>query len=111
MMPPTDTIAAIATPPGRGGIGIVRVSGPAVPAVIAGIVGRELEPRHATPATFRGEAGATLDQGVALYYPAPHSYTGEPGLELHGHGGPAGLRRRPAGGPAARPRAPARGGI
>ena len=92
MTPPADTIAAIATPPGRGGIGIVRVSGPAVPAVIAGIVGHALQPRHATLTLFRGDAGVELDQGVAISYPAPHSYTGEPVLELQGHGGPAVLR-------------------
>ena len=68
-----DTIAAIATPPGRGGIGIVRVSGPGVPAVIAGIVGRELEARRATVAVFRGGNGETLDQGVAIHFPAPQS--------------------------------------
>jgi tRNA modification GTPase len=87
-----DTIAAVATPPGRGGIGIVRVSGPAVPAVIAGIVGCPLLPRHATLAEFRGADGEPLDRGVALHYPAPHSYTGESVLELQGHGGPAVLR-------------------
>jgi tRNA modification GTPase len=92
MASPADTIAAIATPPGRGGIGIVRVSGPAVPAVIAGIVRRALEPRHATIAVFRGEHDEPLDQGVAVHYPAPHSYTGESVLELQGHGGPAVLR-------------------
>jgi tRNA modification GTPase len=92
MTPPADTIAAIATPPGRGGIGIVRVSGPAVPAVIAGIVGHALQPRHATLTLFRGDAGVELDQGVAISYAAPHSYTGEPVLELQGHGGPAVLR-------------------
>ncbi|HET9991026.1 MAG TPA: tRNA uridine-5-carboxymethylaminomethyl(34) synthesis GTPase MnmE, partial [Kofleriaceae bacterium] len=92
MASPADTIAAIATPPGRGGIGIVRVSGLAVPAVIAGIVRRELEPRHATIAVFRGEHDEPLDQGVAVHYPAPHSYTGESVFELQGHGGPAVLR-------------------
>jgi tRNA modification GTPase len=92
MTPPVDTIAAIATPPGRGGIGIVRVSGPAVPALIAGIVGHDLEPRRATLTVFRGGEGVSLDQGVALHFPAPHSYTGESVLELQGHGGPAVLR-------------------
>ena len=60
--------------------------------MIAGIVRRVLEPRHATLAVFRGEHGEPLDQGVAVHYPAPHSYTGEAVLELHGHGGPAVLR-------------------
>ena len=89
MTPSPDTIAAIATPPGRGGIGVVRVSGPGVPVVIAGIVGRALAPRRATVAAFLGAAGEPLDQGLALHFPAPHSYTGEHVLELHGHGGPA----------------------
>jgi len=91
-IPQRDTIAAVATPPGRGGIGVVRVAGPVVPAVIAGVVGRELQPRRATLAVFRGEGGEALDTGLALYFPAPHSYTGEPMLELQGHGGPAVLR-------------------
>ncbi len=84
-----DTIAAIATPPGRGGIGVVRVSGARVPALIDAIVGKPLEPREATLATFRGDHGEPLDRGLALYFPAPSSYTGEAVLELHGHGGPA----------------------
>jgi tRNA modification GTPase len=90
--PSPDTIAAIATPPGRGGIGVVRVSGAGVPAIIEGIIGRALPPRTATLSTFRDVGGEPLDQGLALYFPAPHSYTGEPVLELHGHGGAAVLR-------------------
>jgi tRNA modification GTPase len=90
--PPPDTIVAIATPPGRGGVGVVRVSGSRVPAIAAGIVQRELAPRAATLATFRAADGAVLDQGLALYFPAPRSYSGEDILELHGHGGPAVLR-------------------
>lgn len=85
----SEVIAAIATPPGRGGIGIVRVSGSDVSRVIEGIVGRGLEPRVATRSDFRGARGETLDQGLVLYFPAPASYTGEAVLELHGHGGPA----------------------
>src|SRR5512139_2312884 len=92
MTPSPDTIAAIATAPGRGGVGIVRVSGTRVPHVVAGIVGRALLPRHATVAAFRGGDGAVLDQGLALHFPAPNSYTGEHVLELHGHGGSAVLR-------------------
>jgi tRNA modification GTPase len=92
MTPQADTIAAVATPPGRGGIGVVRVAGPAVPAVIEGVVGRALPPRRATLAVFRGDAGEPLDTGLAIFFPAPHSYTGEPVLELHGHGGTAVLR-------------------
>ena len=88
----SDTIAAIATPPGRGGIGVIRVSGRAVPAVIAGLIGRDLAPRVATFAAFRSAGGETLDQGLALSFPAPRSYTGEHVVELHGQGGPAVLR-------------------
>jgi tRNA modification GTPase len=87
---PSDTIVAPATAPGRGGIGVVRLSGPGVPAIAAGLLPRGLpEPRRATLATFRDGAGEALDTGLALYFPAPHSYTGEAVLELHGHGGPA----------------------
>src|SRR6266536_1031110 len=92
MTPVTDTIAAIATPPGRGGIGVIRVSGPAVPAMLTALFGRDLPPRIATAATFHDARGETLDQGLALHFPAPRSYTGEHVLELHGHGGPAVLR-------------------
>ena len=92
MTPAPDTIAAIATPPGRGGIGVVRVSGGAVPAIAAALVAQPLAPRVATLATFRNARGEPLDQGLALYFSAPHSYTGEHVLELHGHGGPAVLR-------------------
>src|SRR3982074_996960 len=84
-----DVIAAIATPPGRGGIGIVRVSGADLTTIVEGIVGRPLAPRVATSAAFRGAQGDTLDQGIALFFPAPASYTGENVLELQGHGGPA----------------------
>jgi tRNA modification GTPase len=85
----SDVIAAIATPPGRGGIGIVRVSGADLASIIDGIVGRALVPRVATNAAFRGADGDTLDQGIALFFPSPASYTGENVLELQGHGGPA----------------------
>lgn len=91
-MPRADTIAAVATAPGRAGIGIVRVSGPAVRDIIAGILGRSPEPRAATLCDFRDATGGTLDSGLALLFPAPHSYTGEDVLELHGHGGPAVLQ-------------------
>jgi tRNA modification GTPase len=87
-----DTIAAIATPPGRGGVGIVRVSGPGVAAIAAGVVGRALSPRVATATTFRGASGEPLDEGLAIFFPAPRSYTGEATLELQGHGGPTVLR-------------------
>ena len=87
-----DTIAAIATPPGRGGIGVVRVSGGEIGALIVGLVGRIPVPRVATVATFRDARGAPLDAGLALLFPAPHSYTGETVFELQGHSGPAVLR-------------------
>ena len=83
-----DTIAAVATPVGRGGIGIVRVSGPAVPRVARSLIGRLPEPRFAALCAIRDAQGEALDQGIALYFKAPHSYTGEPVLELQGHGGP-----------------------
>ena len=89
MPAPADIIAAIATPAGRGGIGIVRVSGPDLGRIIAGVVDRPLSPRAATFAIFLGAHGEALDQGLALLFPAPASYTGETVLELHGHGGPA----------------------
>jgi tRNA modification GTPase len=85
---PRETIAALATPPGRGGIGILRVSGPAAPRIAAAMCGGLLEPRRATYRTFRDARGEAIDHGIALYFPAPHSYTGEPVLELQGHGGP-----------------------
>jgi tRNA modification GTPase len=87
-----DTIAAIATAPGRAGIGVVRVSGSGVRAIIAGILGRVPEPRTATLCNFHDAAGGTLDRGLALFFTAPHSYTGEDVVELHGHGGPAVLQ-------------------
>jgi tRNA modification GTPase len=83
-----DTIAAIATPPGRGGVGIVRVSGPGVPALAAALLGALPEPRRPVRRTFRAADGTPLDDGLALYFAAPRSYTGEHVLELHGHGGP-----------------------
>ncbi len=88
MNAPPDTIVAAATPPGRGGIGIVRVSGPATRAIAAAMLGGLPAPRHATLADFRDDAGAAIDAGIALFYPAPDSFTGEDVLELQGHGGP-----------------------
>jgi tRNA modification GTPase len=84
----SDVIAAIATGPGRGGIGVVRVSGGKLAAIIDGIVGKPLKPRYAHFATFRNGQGEPLDEGIALHFPAPHSFTGEDVLELQGHGGP-----------------------
>jgi tRNA modification GTPase len=91
-MRPADTIAAIATSPGRAGIGVVRVSGPAVRELAAGILGRSLRARVATLCDFFDAQRAVLDRGIAIYYPAPNSYTGEDVLELQGHGGPAVLQ-------------------
>ena len=87
-----DTIVAIATAQGRGGVGVIRVSGGNIKALISGILGRLPHPRHATLTPFLDANGATLDQGIALYFPAPLSYTGENVLELQGHGGPAVLQ-------------------
>ncbi|HLY51913.1 MAG TPA: tRNA uridine-5-carboxymethylaminomethyl(34) synthesis GTPase MnmE, partial [Steroidobacteraceae bacterium] len=83
-----DTIVAAATPPGRGGIGIVRLSGPKVPELAAVLLGELPEPRRATFARFLDGQGEPIDAGLALFFPAPASYTGEHVLELHGHGGP-----------------------
>jgi tRNA modification GTPase len=83
-----DTIAAVATPPGRGGVGIVRVSGPGAPRIARALLGRLPQPRVATFAAFMSASDEPIDQGLALYFPAPHSFTGEHVLELHGHGGP-----------------------
>ncbi len=87
-----DTIAAIATAPGRAGVGVVRVSGARLESFAAGLLGRLPQPRHATRATFRDASGAAIDDGIALYFPAPHSYTAEDVLELQGHGGPVVLQ-------------------
>jgi len=90
-----EPIVAIATAPGRGGIGIVRVSGPEIGPVVAGLLGPKasrLAPRTALHAAFLDDVGTAIDDGIALYFPAPHSYTGENVLELQGHGGPVVLR-------------------
>jgi tRNA modification GTPase len=84
----TDTIVAQATPPGRGGLGIVRVSGPKVPQIAAAVVGELPPPRYATFARFLDALREPIDAGLALFFPAPHSYTGEHVLELQAHGGP-----------------------
>ncbi len=82
-----DTIAALATPAGRGAIAVIRISGPSVPAIASAVLGRLPAPRRATLVAFRDHSGEAQDEGIALYFPAPNSYTGEPVLELHGHGG------------------------
>ncbi|MBE7941013.1 MULTISPECIES: tRNA uridine-5-carboxymethylaminomethyl(34) synthesis GTPase MnmE [Ramlibacter] len=88
----SDPIAAIATAPGRGAVGIVRVSGADVGPVIDAVCGRRLKPREATYLAFRDAQGGLIDQGLALHFPAPHSYTGEDVLELQAHGGPVVLQ-------------------
>ncbi len=86
--PPSDLIAAIATAPGRGGIGVVRLSGPNLAPLAARICGREPQARLAHFARFHDDAGGLIDEGLLLYFPAPHSFTGEDVIELQGHGGP-----------------------
>ena len=86
-------IAAITTAPGRGGIGVVRVSGADLSGLVRKLFQRDLTPRHAHYLPFKSMDGELLDEGIALYFRAPHSYTGEDVLELQGHGGPAVLRR------------------
>jgi tRNA modification GTPase len=85
-------IAAIATAPGRGAVGIVRVSGPSLASLIEAVCGRTLKPREATYLRFLAGDGSTIDQGLAIHFPAPHSYTGEDVLELQAHGGPVVLQ-------------------
>lgn len=88
LKPSNDTIAAIATPPGRGGVGIIRVSGPNVPSITKSLIGLLPKPRFAKHCVFRDQTGAAIDEGLMLYFPHPSSFTGEDVLELHGHGGP-----------------------
>jgi tRNA modification GTPase len=83
-----ETIAAISTPPGRGGIGVVRVSGGQARAIALAVLGRVPAPRQAALCDFRGIGGALIDRGIALFFPSPGSYTGEDVLELQAHGGP-----------------------
>lgn len=90
--PGTDTICAIATPPGVGGVGIIRISGPRARDVAIGVLGRVPAARKATYAEFLAASGASIDSGIALYFPGPRSFTGEDVLELQGHGGPVVLQ-------------------
>lgn len=87
-----EPIAAIATAPGRGAVGIVRVSGKNLESLIMALCGCALSPRHATYLSFRDRQGVPLDHGLAIHFPAPHSYTGEDVLELQAHGGPVVLQ-------------------
>jgi tRNA modification GTPase len=88
----TGIIAAIATAAGSGGIGVVRASGADLLSLAEALTGRRPMPRHATLCTFREADGVAIDQGILLYFPAPHSFTGEDVLELQGHGGPVVLQ-------------------
>ena len=85
-------IAAIATAPGRGAVGIVRVSAKDVRPVIEAVCARDLPPRQAVYGPFKAADGSAIDQGLAIHFPAPHSYTGEDVLELQAHGGPVVLQ-------------------
>lgn len=87
--PRQDTIAAIATAPGSGGIGVVRVSGPLSRGIADAVLGHCPAPRHAAYLPFNDDQGDLIDRGIAIYYAAPHSYTGEDVLELQAHGGSA----------------------
>ena len=83
-----DTIAAVATAQGRGGVGIVRVSGPLALPIAEALSGRKPRPRHAHYGPWRDAEDQVLDEGILLFFPGPHSFTGEDVLELQGHGGP-----------------------
>lgn len=87
----SDTIAAVATPPGHGGVAVVRVSGPATRTIAQTVLGILPPPRIATYRAFHDVDGAVIDRGLAFFFPAPHSFTGEDVLELHGHGSPVAL--------------------
>lgn len=87
-MSQSDTIVAQATPPGRGGVGILRVSGRQAKEVAMALLGKLPKPRYADYLPFKDSDGSVLDQGIALYFPGPNSFTGEDVLELQGHGGP-----------------------
>jgi tRNA modification GTPase len=84
-----ETIVAAATPPGRGGVAIIRISGPLVLTLTQSLINKTLQPRFATFARFLDSSQAPIDEGIALFFPGPNSFTGEDILELHGHGGPA----------------------
>ena len=83
-----ETIAAQATAPGRGGVGIIRVSGPLASTAAQAILGKQPKTRQAEYLSFNSKEGETLDQGIALFFKGPNSFTGEDVLELQGHGGP-----------------------
>ena len=89
----TDTICAVATPPGQGGVGIVRLSGPAAAEHARIVIGNLPDPRRAAFRRFRGERGDVLDEGLVLWFPGPDSFTGEDVVEFQGHGGPVVMDR------------------
>ncbi len=86
---PNETIAALATPTGRGGIAVIRISGPLVTEITKQLLHKLPKPRYATFSLFLDEENQAIDEGIALFFPGPHSFTGEDILELQGHGGPA----------------------
>ena len=88
MITHSDTIVAVATPPGYGGVGIVRISGKLAPQILQSITGKITKPRNAEYLAFNDQENQVIDMGLALYFPAPHSFTGEDVVELQGHGGP-----------------------
>lgn len=92
-IPDQQPIAAIATAPGRGGIGVIRLSGKDLSPIVHALFGQGLTPRQAHLRSFNDDDGQSIDEGIALYFAGPHSYTGEDVLELQGHGGPAVLKR------------------
>lgn len=92
MSAPIDTIAAVATPPGQGGVGIVRISGPLALPIAETLLGKTPKPRFAHYQSFTNADGEEIDQGLLLYFAAPHSFTGEHVVELQGHGGPVVMR-------------------
>jgi tRNA modification GTPase len=83
-----DAIAAVATPAGRGGVAVIRLSGPNLRPLLGALINTEIAPRHATLAKFHDKNGAIIDHGIALFFPAPRSYTGEDVVEIQAHGGP-----------------------
>ena len=88
MEPRSDTIVAQATPPGRGGVGIVRISGPKASEMVKRFVGKEIQPRYAHYGPFKGPDNESIDVGITLFFQGPNSFTGEDVVELQGHGGP-----------------------
>ena len=83
-----ETIVAIATPPGKGGVGVIRISGENARIIGEKVAGKKLQPRYATYAEFRNNTNEAIDSGLALFFPGPNSFTGEDVVELQGHGGP-----------------------